>query len=400
VSADWMITPRARDLSRPYDPISRWTKLVLAERCTVPDQWVLTGPASELGVFEAGMGCILDRDGEYVTSGKLWSYDRVGEYDNETRRPIETMTLAFISDNAALSRRAIYQVPTKILTGNPSKFALEHDVRSGAREDLILEYINANLGPGAQAQRRLPKLVLPVSLHRGGTTQFTARMNDLAAVVRDLAEAAGLRVRIVHDESTGTPRLVLTLEPMVDVSSDVWFGLPSSSAPAFINSWKFHYEEPQVTDAIVAAGGEALEREYAAFRDTAAVNLWGDSKEKVIDQRQTKDPTEITTAGNTALAEGATPVAVEFTIADSVDVQVRRDFGVGHRVGVELDGLPEGLADNVVRELQTTVENAGGSPVETVKAVVGTVGASVTSTQAALNLTRALRGLHALERSY
>lgn len=399
MSADWMVTPRLRDLRRGPDPVDGWTKLEVIERDNTPGTWVLTGPARALSVFEAGMGCILTRDDEQIVSGQLWSYDRGGGVEATTGRITETMTLGFIEDNDAFSDRLAWQVPSKTLTGTLSKFTAEHDVRTGPREDLILAYIRANLGAGAVPNRRMDELVLPVSLGRGGAARFTARMNDLGVVVHDLAEAAGLRVRIVHDEQAGTPRLLVVVDEVRDLSDRVRFGPPDTAASGFITSWKYHYEDPKVTRPIAAAGGEGVERLYAQKIDTTAEDLWGRGRERAVDQRQTSDQGEIDAAMDDALAEGAAPTAVEFDVADGVDVRVREHYGVGDVVSVLLDGLPPQLRARPVRELTTTVQAAGSAATETVKVVVGSPGATAHDDPDAATMTRALRAIRTLERS-
>lgn len=399
MSADWMITPRMADLSRGPDPIAAWTKLELVERSNTPGAWTLEGPARTLEVFEAGTGCIITRDDEQIVSGQLWSYDRGGGYDPETGRLVETMTLGFVEDNDAFSDRLAWQDPSKNLTGTLSKFTTEHDVRTGPREDMLLAYIAANLGPAAPVvNRRMNELVLPVSLGRGGSSRFTARMNDLGIVVHDLAEAAGLRVRIVHDEQAPTPRLRVVVEETHDRSAEVRFGPPDHAVSGFVTSWKFHYEDPKLTRPIAAAGGEGVDRLYAQKIDAAAEALWGRAREAAVDQRQTSDQGEADDAMDEAIAEGAAPASVEFEVADGADVRYREHYAMGDVVAVLLAGLPSALRHQRVREATTTVQRGAGSATESVKIVVGSPGATAYDTDAA-TMTRALRDLRKLEGS-
>lgn len=394
--AAWSIVPRDADLGRTLDPVSSWSSLTLVERYGPPDTWVLTGPSSALGVFGPGMGCILDRDGEQVTSGQVSSVNRTAAVDPDTGRFEDVMTVAFVSDGDDLWSRLIYPDPTDALGTTPETMAVAHDRRTGTREALILAYIAANLGPAASiTSRRLASLVLPSSLGRGGTTTVTARMTSLGDTVAKLAEAAGLRVTIRHDESTGTPRLLLAIEDVPDVSANVRFGLAESSATGLVTGWSYSMERPALTDAIVAGGGDGTARLFARHADAGALSLWGRRREAYIDQRQTAETDELTAAGEEALADGATPVATSFTVADSTDVQYRRDYGVGYKVGVELPGLPDAVSDGVVREVTTTVDSSG----ERIEVVVGTPGATVNSTRQARRLARAQERLNLLERS-
>lgn len=393
----WDIHPRDADLGRSLDPLSRWTTLELVERYGPPDSWVITGPAQELAVFTPGMGALLDRDGEQVASGQVRHFERRAEYDDNGRLT-DTITLGCVADTRELWSRLVYPDPSHAITSTPSTFSVSHDTRTGTREALILGYIASNLGPLAPlVDRRLASLVLPASLGRGGTTTKNLRMNVLGDVVAELAEAGGLQVRIVHDEATGTPRLLLVVAEVADVSADVVFGTADAArATGHVTSWGFTMEDPEVSDAVAFSAGELTAREATRLADAGAVALWNRRREVLVDQRQTDDPDEITDALTERLAEGGTPTSVEFTVATSSDIRYRIDFAVGDRVGVELPGLPLEASDNTVREVTTSV--AYGEP-EQVSLVVGTGGAQSTSTRSAARLNRALRRLAMIERS-
>lgn len=392
----WQILPRDADLSRSLDPITRWTELALVERYNAPDTWTLTGPADALAVFTPGMGCILDR-GDGFLSGQVRTFDRAYRTDDDGRAE-DVVTLGFIADTAELRSRLCWPDPAHALTTTPSTFAASHDTRTGPREDLILAYIADNLGPAAPlASRRLPALLLPASLGRGGTTTKAARMDVLADVVATLAEQGGLRVRIVHDESAGPARLAVVITATQDVSDDVVFGSVNvARATGFVTAWGYSLADPELTDAVVFSAGELTAREAALFTDSGATTLWGRRREVLVDQRQTDDPADIANAATEKLAEGATPVQIEFTVAAGGDVEYRTDYDLGDRLGVELPGLPVEITDTTLREAATTVQ---WQEAEEVSLVVGSPGVTSRSTAEAARLNRTLRRLALLERS-
>lgn len=397
----WEIHPRDADLGRTLDPISTWEELALVERYPDPHTWVLKGPASALSVFTPGMGCILDRiDGdttEQVASGQVRVLERSMEVDEDTGQVVDNMVINFVSDRDDMFSRVAFPVPSKVLTTTPSTFTASHDVRTGAVETVLLQYIAQNLGPAAPvANRRMASLVLPTTLGRGGTTTVSARMDNLGRLVSDLAEAGGLLVDVVHDESTGTPRLLLTVNAVTDRTSNVRFGPADTTATGTISAWSYKLEAPEMTRAVVFSANELEAREAAQFTDPAAETLWARAREVLVDQRQTDDATEITRAGTEALEEGATPVAVEFSVMDGPDVAYRRDYFIGDRVGVEIPGLPDEVSDNVVREVTTVVRP---NEAERVSVVIGTPGATTKSTKQAARLSKALREIALLKRS-
>lgn len=393
----WDIHPRDADLGRTLDPLSRWTSLELVERYGPPDTWVLTGPADELAVFTPGMGALLDRDGEQIASGQVRHIERRAEYDDQGRLA-DIITLGFIADTRELWSRLCYPDPAHTITSTPGAFAVSHDTRTGARETLILGYIADNLGPAAPVvSRRLASLALPADLARGGTATITARMDVLGDLVASQAELAGLRVRIVHDESTGAPGLALRIEPTSDLSANIIFGSADTArATGMVTTWGYSIEDPEMSDAIAFSAGEQAAREATRLVDADAIALWARRREVLIDQRQTDNPDEIIDALTERLEEGATPSAVQFEITPGADIAYRVDFAVGDRVGVELPGLPGEVSDNTIREVTTSVPF---SEPETVSLTVGTPDATTTSTRAAARLNRALRRLAMIERS-
>lgn len=393
----WDITPRDANLGRTLDPLSRWASLDLVERYGPPDTWVLTGPAAELAVFTPGMGCILDRDGEQVTSGKVRHIERKAEYDDDGRLQ-DNITLGFIADTQQLWTRLCYPDPAHTITSTPSTFSVSHDTRTGTREALILAYTAANLGSTAPVvSRRLTSLLVPADLGRGGTTTKKLRMDVLGDVVAELAERGNLRVRIVHSETSGTPRLLMVIDDVEDVSANVIFGSPDvARATGHVTSWGYTIENPQVTDAIAFSSGEQAARQATRLSDAAAISLWSERNEVLVDQRQTDDVDEITDALEDRLAEGATPTSVEFTVAPGGDTQFRTDYDTGYRVGIELPDLPQEVSDNTIREAHTNVEF---EQPEKLSLVVGTPGAQSASTKRAARLNRALKRIAMIERS-
>ncbi|MBD5787103.1 siphovirus ReqiPepy6 Gp37-like family protein [Cellulosimicrobium terreum] len=397
MSGLWDLHPRDTNLGRTLNPLSRWHELTLVERHNLPDTWIVTGPADVLGVFAPGMGMIVDLDGEQVTSGQARSIRRTRSVDPKTGRVENVVQVGFVSDRDVLAQRLCFPNPAHDLTTTMSTFSTSHDIRTGPVETVLLGYIAANAGPAAPiARRRIPGLVLPSSLGRGGTTTVKARMDNLGTLVHDLAEGGGLRVNVVHDESTGTPRLLLTVAPVVDVSANVVFGdVDSLRATAFVTDLDYTLEAGEVTDAVVFAAGQEEARAGARFADEAAVALWGARRELLVDQRQTDDVADIARAGAKALEDGASPTSITFTVSDSADVRYWRDYRVGYRVGVELPGIPEALSDNVVREVTTTVRR--GAPTVR-KVAVGTPGAAVGTTKEARRVANAMRRINVVER--
>lgn len=386
VSAQWMITPRRADLQRKYNPILFWSKLVVVERHNVTGAkagaWSVTALNAALdGLLTAGNGVILFRNGVKIMSGDIVSI----------ARGAEESTISGWSDTTCLDDRLVAPDPTKVWASQ----ATDYDNRSGAAETVLLAYINANAGPGALTSRRVAGLRVPGSGGRGKTVSVKGRFGKLGDIVADVAESGSLHVDVVQDEDANGPYLRTTVRPVTDRSPNVRFGTAGSFTGAVIGSdWSYTLERPTVTDAVVAGGGEGADRILVEKVDATAESTWSRKVELLVDKRSTSDTDELGQAGTDALADGANPVSVSFTITDQPDVQYRRDWQVGDRVGVNIDGLD---FTDVVREVTTTVQFQEGSPSEVISAVVGSRDSSAWTTKANTKVAKALRAIDRLQ---
>lgn len=396
----WTLHPRAHDLTRNYDPVTRFDSLTVVERWPGITTWTVEGPADTLDVFTEGMGCILDKGSDQVAAGDWWQRERW--IDPDTGQLMHRTS--FVEDN--LDGRIVYPDAAKVLTSTPSTYSRAYDTRTLSVESLILGYVRSNLADLATTDRRLASLLLPASLNRGGTATVNGRWDNLGTLVEDLAEAGRLRVRLVHDETTGTPRLALRIDPVLDVSADVRFAV-GNGGTGIVTAFRDVTTAPTVTHAIIGGGGQLAARVVSIVADETAAAKWG-RRERFVDQRQTTDAATMTAAGAKALAEGSTPAEAVVGVTDGPDVQYRHggtsinpadgQYGVGYVVGID---LPGGVtADNVVREVTTTVtEDDDGTPTETVQIVVGTPGASATDTNTDRTVDGALRRIELIERN-
>jgi hypothetical protein len=398
VNTDWQIHPRNIDLSRTFDPLSGWNSLVLVERYGPPDSWVLTGPASALSVFAPGMGCLLDRNGDQISSGQVTGISRAASTDNG--RAVDNMTVAFASDLAAFGGRVVRPSPATALTpGVIGTFPDAYDLRTGIVEDLILGYISSHIGALALTDRRLARLRLPSSLGRGGTTQVSGRFDNLGVLVQALAEAGGLLVRLVHTEDSNGPWLDLVIDEVRDLSVDIRFGTAETTAAGIIKDWSYEISAPTTTRPLLGLGGELELREVLEIRDTAAEVLWGRSWETFVDQRgidpdSTDKLAEATREAEQALEAGRGPVKVSFTPVLGPDLEYRRDVRMGDLVGYDLPGLEP--AEDKIREATTTVSAESGVT-ESTSVVVGTPDAP--SSRSQQQTAKALRSINVIQRS-
>lgn len=388
----WTIYPLAKGTrARAYDPVSMYTSLTVVERHNVSGDsgmnagtWQITGPNEALAdLLVPGNAVLLIRDGIRIMSGPVTSI----------QRGYATSTISGVDDLECLNDRILFPAPTQPITNQPQAY----DNRSGTAETVLLGYVNADAGPGALTARKWAGLRVPTSLGRGSSVSISGRLEPVGTTVSDIAEMGGLHVSILQNEDASGPFLDLEVRQVNDLSANIRFGSKADFAGVVLGTdWSYTLTRPTVTDAIVAGGGQGVNRIFVEQVDSTAESLWGAKIESLVDQRQTTDNTQLTQAGASAISDGANPVSVTFTITDTDDIRYRRDWNVGDTVGVFIDGLN---LTAPVREVTTTVQVQSDQMTETVSAVVGARDSSnyVTATNAAV--AKALQQLQLLRAS-
>lgn len=285
-SPEWSIHPRQSDLSRVHDPVSNWTKLTLVERYNLPDTWSVTGPAEFMDAFVPSGGSILFKGSQQIAAGKLTNLLRERVFSVEGFST-DTTTATFTSDLMLIGQRVVIPSPLyPMSTTAVFTFPDAYHQRTGSVETVMIDYIRAHAGDLAQSDRRVARLRLPASLGRGGTTQVSARFDQLGVLLQTLGEEGNLRITVKHTEDSSGSWLDVVIEPVADLSGDVRFGTAESAALGIITDWSYEIGAPTTSRAVVAGGGEMEGRDILLRENFAPEVLWGMSAETLVDQRQ------------------------------------------------------------------------------------------------------------------
>lgn len=245
--------------------------------------------------------------------------------------PTGSLTIAGVTDTVALADALAWPQPSN---PDPTTQTASHDVRTGAAETVMHAYVNANIGPGAPVARQKAGLVLGTDGQRGPSLTKRARFPVLGNLLHECAVISDLGFRVVQRSSD----LVFETFPVSDrtktIRLDVLNGTLASQAVAV--------SAPGATRVIVAGQGDLVERQFVA-RDNAesiqAETDWGRRIERFVDQRQTDVIAELEQAGDELLAEeGFTAVSVKAVPMDDTTMVFGKDWGLGDRVTVVVDG--------------------------------------------------------------
>lgn len=397
---NWRIVPREPDLSRLNDPLSKWSSLVLIERHNEPDSWSVTGPPEKMRIFDEGAGSILFSGSEQVTSGEVIDIEAATSTDVNGRKS-EVVVVTFASDMITFGDRHVVPSPGYAMSaGSVFNFPDAYDSRSGPIETVIVDYLRAHGADLAVVNRRIPRIRVPASLGRGGTTPVTARFDNLGTLVSSLAEAGNLRIRVVHTEDGTGAWLDVVIDEITDLSADIRFGTSAMTSGGRIVDWSWRRRRPTATRVLAAGGGDLAARDMLLMVNTAEETRWNRVIETFIDQRNIAPDNvnklaELTREAQKALDEGAGLVEVRFTPRLGADVIYRRDVKVGDIVGYDLPGMVPGK--DKIRQVRTEVRRQSGRPTEQIEITVGTPNAPEDPIGG--QTARALRGINVIERS-
>ncbi len=312
--------------------------------------WRVTVDASSpsADLLRAGEGiALLDESGHVLLSGPKRPMERT-----HTSGAENTLTFSGVDDTAQLAR-IVYPSPNTPITEAGVQHGAQYWTRSGPAEDVLLELIAANAGPDAIDDRALPGLRIPASEGRGHEVSSQLRLDNLLEAAWSVAGAGDLGFHLVQDHDSTD--LLVHVYPARDVSDRVRF----SPYLGNLGSYEYSASPPEVTDVIVAIGGEGTDRRFYRYQERDP--LWpGVVVEEVLDARDLSqepgegdeewtDPDVASRERATErLRDGAATASVTFEALENEGTQFGRDYALGDVVTAELD---LGEVTDIIREV-------------------------------------------------
>ncbi|GAA0967383.1 siphovirus ReqiPepy6 Gp37-like family protein [Actinocorallia libanotica] len=270
-------------------------------------------------------------------SGVLFSGPTVEpEYAATTADPTGSVTFKGVSDSIILSDMLAWPEPWNV---NPHAQGAAYDTRTAGAESLMHAYVNANVGPGAPAERRNSRLIMGANGFRGPSVTKSARFVQLGTLCSEIVAGTSLGFRVIQQGTNLVFETYLGADRTKFIRLDVWNGTLSEQRVAI--------SAPAATHAIVGGDGESENRAFKIVTTAdsiAASSSWGRRIETFVDARSNEETTdaELTQAGTEALAEaGKTGVAARGVTVEDVDyphMQFGKDWHLGDRVTVVVEG--------------------------------------------------------------
>lgn len=202
-----------------------------------------------------------------------------------------------------------------------------NDIRTGAAESLLHEYVNANVGPDAPTARRNARLVMGPNLGLGAILTKSPRFQNLLELLQEICMGSELWFDVVQVDDH--------LEFVTGVGVNRADVIRMDVENGQLGSVESGLSAPSLTDAFVAGQGEGTERTIIHRENVTVREEWGRRIEVFIDQRQTDDLTELTTKGDQELAERAiTGRSLKVVPSDDLTSSLGVDWLIGDTVAV------------------------------------------------------------------
>jgi hypothetical protein len=243
-----------------------------------------------------------------------------------------------------------------------SQTASVYKVSGVAAETAMRTLVNLNIGPGAQAARKVSNLTLATDgSHGAAVTKQVNQFDNLLAVLQDIAKTAGLGFRIVQ---VGSNLQFQVYEP-ANLSASAKFSFRLGN----LADASYSVTAPTCTKAVVVAGGSSSPRVVSVTTraDSAFPGPWIEQFVDLtsVDTASTDLTAQMTQAADEALTTGAAQGNLTMTPIDTPRLQFGRDYTVGDQVSCQ---VRDDFISDVVREVNIQFDAQGGA---VAKAVIG-----------------------------
>jgi hypothetical protein len=301
---------------------------------------------------QPGAGIIVTGPNGVIFTGPTTAAKKVQTSDD----PEGTWEIEGVDDSVLLLERLAYPDPSQPDAGLQTA---AYDELTGLASTVLYHYVDANLGPSAPVERRVPGLALAADTGLGSTITGRLRFEVLGSAFTKLASTDGLGFDIKQQDN----ELVFSVYEPVDRSGDIRLDVANNRLTAS----EYAYSKPSVTRAIVAGQGQGELREILEVANTQSEDsetAWGRRIEVFKDQRDAEDSALLEQSGLELLAQGGrTLEGISVKPADDGLMRYGYDWNLGDKVSVVAD-LTTAVA--TVTEVAISITDSGAFLLATV----------------------------------
>lgn len=257
------------------------------------------------------ISAVLAETGETLWTGALRRMNYESEKNQFTFYGVDSL---WLKDRRALP-----------VTSGPPYSSSEYDVRTGAAETIIKNYVKYNAGSLAKADRIIPGLTIETDATLGSTLTGRARFDNLTDFICAIGLAANLGVRVLDGEFQ-------VWQPQ-DLSASVRF----SDITDTLGTYEFEIGHPEANYLYGAGAGAGTSQSFYEKGDSASITQYG-RIESYMNQGRTTVAAEIDAALDAELQKKSGAAWFKFTIVETPDREIWKDFWLGDMVSVEIQG--------------------------------------------------------------
>jgi len=308
--------------------------------------------------YAEGYGVVIYRNGVFLLSGLFASLDFNGTEDQDL------FSGGGLDDNVVIRDALAFPEPF----GNFSSQA--YDIRSGAAESIVYQYVDVNLGPGSDPVRRKGGFSLATDLGRGSVVNEQARFENLMDLINGILIKGGdtLGWRVVQTVAGG---LQFQVYECADRSATAIFSRELGNLQTF----EYSRDAPTQNHIVCGGSGEDVARVFRQGSDATSIATWNRRIEVFRDRRDTDDILTLDQTIDEELSTGADKTGLKLNPIDTDSVAFKTDYDLGDIVTVEVKGVE---IQEKIREIQLTYTPDGAETIEPVVSTPGNFNVSTT----------------------
>lgn len=268
--------------------------------------------------FKPGWGIrILDDYGNQLLSGPAISIEEVVSADNTTR----TLNISGLSDDVYLMDSLIIPDPEKGAEANADLWKA-----SGPIETVVKKLVDEQIGPSAPDDYRIEHLIVSPDEKRGKSVSVSERFTNMLEVMQE--QIGDLLFSI---QQTGRNLEFIVAEPR-----DYRRKIRLTRHNAAVGRYTAERSAPTATEVIVGGVGTGSTRKL--WRELGEVGEWGRRITTFVDRQSTSDSNELKQAAENELEDKGEKASVTFEANELERLKYGRDFRIGDKITVDLDG--------------------------------------------------------------
>lgn len=356
--------------------IDTWISLSFNVRHCLPGSWqlLIKDGTAQADLLDKKCGIAVYQDGieKPVISGSITTFQRY--WTTVQHSGPGSLYVAGNCDNQLLYNRLGFPDPSKTVANQYS--ASDSRATNGASSFVLWWEIEHSMGASALADRRVAGLNTGTAPSFGDPLNDNLRFDVLGTKAEDWTNNKNIGYRFVWNADTKA--IDLDIYQPADKSKEVRFSPDLGN----LREYTWTLSAPKATRAIVACQGEGSGRYIYQKIDTTAEAEWGIQAETFVDRRDlpivtdpatgqpakaTLDVTDeefnsaklaVEDAATAALQEGERNGNFQIYPIDTEQVKFGRDYFVGDKVTVAVDGTEY---SDIVREVSINVDDGGNT---------------------------------------